>query len=749
MSTEYIKTNWQDGDIITAGKMNNIENGIKGLEQVGTELRNDVDDLADFITVAVGSPLVANTVAEMTDTKKIYVYTGSETGYINGNWYYYDGTNWQSGGAYNSTAVTTDKTLTNQDVPADAKAVGDELTDLKADLTQAQTDLENKANIDGSYDTMTVGNAKQLTSNVGINDKAPYLFRTAGGANDIGDREEDTIVGGSIVWNQLVKVPSSDVSKTANGVTFTDNRDGSVTVSTDANGATADTSITFTDLVTIMSGHKYLITGCPSGGSSSTYWFRLTSSIYDVGNGKIYDRESSATNAWYPTIEIKSGTVITTPIKFKPNIKDITQMFGSTIANYIYSLEQATAGAGVAWFRKLFPKDYYPYSAPTFKHVEGLAAHKIVGFNAWDEQWEQGTFNTTTGANIAGTSQIRSKNLIPILPQTNYFWKCPYFAWFIFYDANKNVIYPTGTSGDGRSGNSISFLANTPFKTPIDAWYCRFYVGSSYGGTYKNNICLHLRWDGERDGEYEAYKVNTYPLDDSLTLKGIPKLDANNDLYYDGDTYEADGTVTRRYGVLDLGDLSWSSTGSGDTRFFYADITIYGFKSVQNNLLLVVDYPIIPIGSSDTNQGLGFASLSQVRIRDNSYSDAASLKAGVAGQKVLYEKATPTAETADPFQTPQIVDDWGTEEYVYADGAFPIPVGHDTFYAANLKAKLEMAPDSPGDGDGDYIVRQTNGLNEYVKMVKELPSVPTTDGSYHLEVTVASGTPTLTWVADE
>ena len=38
---------------------------------------------------------------------------------------------------------------------------------------------------------------------------------------------------------------------------------------------------------------------------------------------------------------------------------DLTQMFGSTIADYIYTLEQNTAGSGVAWFRKLFPKDYY------------------------------------------------------------------------------------------------------------------------------------------------------------------------------------------------------------------------------------------------------------------------------------------------------------------------------------------------------------------------------------------------------
>lgn len=54
---------------------------------------------------AYGSPLVALTAADMIDTSKVYVYVGSETGYTNGNWYYYDN-GWQSGGTYNSVAVS-------------------------------------------------------------------------------------------------------------------------------------------------------------------------------------------------------------------------------------------------------------------------------------------------------------------------------------------------------------------------------------------------------------------------------------------------------------------------------------------------------------------------------------------------------------------------------------------------------------------------------------------------------------------
>ena len=43
-------------------------------------------------------------------------------------------------------------------------------------------------------------------------------------------------------------------------------------------------------------------------------------------------------------------------------IFDLTQMFGVKLADYLYSLEQQTAGAGVAVFRQLFYKDYYDYN---------------------------------------------------------------------------------------------------------------------------------------------------------------------------------------------------------------------------------------------------------------------------------------------------------------------------------------------------------------------------------------------------
>ena len=94
--------------------------------------------------LANGSPTPVATVAEMTDESAVYLYTGSETGYTAGNWYYYGGSAWTSGGQYGG--AVTDTTLSISGAAADAEAVGEALQDLDDRITSIGFDIIVDAN---------------------------------------------------------------------------------------------------------------------------------------------------------------------------------------------------------------------------------------------------------------------------------------------------------------------------------------------------------------------------------------------------------------------------------------------------------------------------------------------------------------------------------------------------------------------------------------------------------------------------
>ena len=111
-----------------------LQQNIDDLNHSIENYKNIITNLVNSMKNFVGSPLVAATVQGFADESRVYVYTGSENGMHTGHWYYYDGTSWTDGGVYNDTAVNTDTTLTTSGKAADAKAVGDRLTNLESRL---------------------------------------------------------------------------------------------------------------------------------------------------------------------------------------------------------------------------------------------------------------------------------------------------------------------------------------------------------------------------------------------------------------------------------------------------------------------------------------------------------------------------------------------------------------------------------------------------------------------------------------
>lgn len=620
--------------------------------------------------------------------------------------------------------------------------------------------LAGKADANGTYDNLIAGSAKQLVGTVFTEDDAAYTFRTSGGSADIGDREYDEIVGGSIVWNQI---QPNTISRSASGIEFTYNN-GSLHIS----GTTTNQSFWLQasgNKVPIYQNHVYLVDVGNSdyeGNINTGYWYIPLPTTINVYTPTMIFKYSNETFDSYMQFHIRN-TDVEIDITFKPQLFDLTQMFGSEIADYIYSLETATAGAGVAWFRKYFPKDYYEYNPGEIMPVEGLTSHDMVSFNAWDEEWEVGSILESSGDNTTNvTDVIRSKNYIPVIPNTVY--ACTYgngdkIYELFYYDANKHYL-------------GFETLPSTGIiTTPLNCTFMRFRCRTSYGTTYNHDICINLSWDGERDGEYEPYVKHSYPLDSSLTLRGIPKLSTDGKLYYDGDHYKPDGTVERRYGTYTFtGDESVDMQSYVNRRdqsitsvgYF---VTIPNLQNTKKALLvndagydLGIESPVnyrqaVEWSYKDkTVVNILTSNVNKVMFRNDTIGSVEQFIADITGKTIVYELAEPTTEEAQPFQSPQIVDDFGTEEYVTSS---IVPVGHITQYDSNLRAKLEMAPNSP-DGDGDYLVRQTGGQNEYVpytdggritSLEGKIPTPPSTDGTYVLKCTVADGTPTYSWVS--
>lgn len=128
----------------------------------------------------------------------------------------------------------------------------------------------------------------------------------------------------------LVKISSTDVSKTEQGVTYTDNRDGTFTVSTSGT-STASTEVTLGPAVTFKKQHVYYIGGAPESASYTTYflYFHTNSGLQDTGGGTVNDRGNYANYSYVPKIKVAYGINIPTPVVFVPAVYDLTEIFGS------------------------------------------------------------------------------------------------------------------------------------------------------------------------------------------------------------------------------------------------------------------------------------------------------------------------------------------------------------------------------------------------------------------------------------
>jgi hypothetical protein len=393
-----------------------------------------------------------------------------------------------------------------------------------------------------------------------ITKQEPYVERV--GIDGLAKME---LVGGTVAWNQLVQ----------NG-NFADGTDN-------WNSSTADASISASDGILIITKQSSYATGAIQHGNCiANHIYLCFADAKKVSGNNFSVRfmgESSgiAINSedWITASKIVKPSSTSSNINLvylryasedtgvgnarNVHIHDLTQMFGTAIADYVYSLEQSVEGSGIAWLQSygFFTKDYYAYDAGSLQ-----------------------------------------------------------------------------------------------------------------------SVCTSARKITDLDGN-----ERTYPIDD-VQLRGLFKLDTNNKLYCNGDIYKSNGVVTRKYGIVDLGSLTWSASS----------LPVTGSTDLSNVIKAISDYtPANCICSkylnvarnSLTDKTLAIRSNRNIVIQDSSFTGmtAEQVATALSGVYLVYELATETTETADPYVNPQRSLESGTEEFI--DGLtrdVMVPVGNVTQY---------------------------------------------------------------------
>ena len=122
----------------------------------------------------------------------------------------------------------------------------------------------------------------------------------------------------------LIPYPYYETTHTDNGITWTDNGDGTVTANGTATGASVFYMVHNTSEPIQAEKCKYTLNGCPSGGSSSKYAVRLYESTKslpilctDIGAGAVFDNSNGNILGIATACVIYKGTTVEN-LTFKP-----------------------------------------------------------------------------------------------------------------------------------------------------------------------------------------------------------------------------------------------------------------------------------------------------------------------------------------------------------------------------------------------------------------------------------------------
>ena len=382
---------------------------------------------------------------------------GQETGYggnanymvVNGHYY------------YNSNGPSTDIGASANDGAIYVQALDeDNVTQIAQNYENGNIFVRSKVNGSWTEWKKTIAN---ITANntVLTTDKTPFLTRQTLNPTGFSGYVREKLIGASYAWNnQLVNgnfVTTDDWLGRDNN---TISASGNVLTLTTTSGSLKGLQQTASKQKMI-ANHKYLLIGLVKSSiacgnvdinmATATTNKAISANIWTQVS-RIWTNSSDVSTATYVLLtgSFSGGETI----QFKDlQIIDLTLAFGSTIADYLYSL---TNNGGITKLRdmgcpidKYTPYGYGLYSVKT-------SGKKIVGFNVWDGTYETGKAIRSADGLIAETGgALCISDYVSIFGGLNYYLLVKGLgsggyglAW---YDDNKNYISGI-TSGNRYSG---------------------------------------------------------------------------------------------------------------------------------------------------------------------------------------------------------------------------------------------------------------------------------------------------------
>lgn len=515
-----------------------------------------------------------------------------------------------------------------------------------------------------------------------------------------GETQLIEVAGNSIVYNQLLIIPTL-TTRTENGITFTNNGDGSVTIQ---GTATARTTFILCGNLSrnVPLGHKVMISNfaTPNGYFLYDAYENNLGNLANYPNAYIKTKEGSSTII-SPRINIENGTVIDTAQTVKVMYFDLTLMGLDSVS----TVEEARSEL---LKRGIDIDQYNQFSEGEIRNTTASGV-KVNGYNLLNLERTEGT--------LIGFSNTNKRN----------------------FDLNK---YYLGLSRDGYydktkvtsfeiSGNQVKFKSTQngygvafPMKVePGKSYTLSATVTSDTAGYntglgigYYNSEGLNIGYTEIENQSAEKSKAFTIPSSCSLivvvlyanahinltTFSNIcfhlstlrtgyapykePKAIsfASTELLGAGDAHDTievvEGNVAgiqrynlvhvKRVGTVDLGTLSWNYD-SINSRFISSK-PLSGSKIVSSSANKP-QFTCAKYVSIDLNHFADMA-ISQytngnIYIKDTTYTDATAFKTAMSGVILNYELATPTrttiAENLTFEEVSAAIEQGGSIETVY------------------------------------------------------------------------------------